>query len=130
MPTSVALCGMSFLSCHYMSRLLLLLTPLLPIFPFFFLLTLLRKKGLQALWLCPQTSLLPLPKSKKALFFQEMAKSYILFGPSFFLNWDLCHHLKDVLYMAERICSKIKNGDVVLEGKLPSSPFPAKIRNL
>jgi len=66
----------------------------------------------------------------KALFMQEMCKSGILFGPSFFLNWDLVPHLKEVLYITERIIDKIKNGDVVLEGKLPSSPFPQKVRNL
>lgn len=66
---------------------------------------------------------------QKGMFFQEMCKSGFLFGPSFFLNWDLLPHLKDVLYIASRICEKIRNGDIVLEGSLPSSPFSQKARN-
>lgn len=64
-----------------------------------------------------------------ALFWQEMAKAGVLFGPSFFLNWDLIPHLKEVLYIAERIINKIKNGEVVLQGNMPTSPFSQKARN-
>jgi len=63
-----------------------------------------------------------------ALFWQEMAKAGILFGPSFFLNWDLIPHLNEVLYIADRVISKIKNGDIVLEGNMPTSPFSQKAR--
>lgn len=67
---------------------------------------------------------------QKAIFFQEMCKANILFGPSFFLNWDHFPHLKDVLYIAERVVQKIKTGDVVLEGQIPTSPFANKARGL
>jgi glutamate-1-semialdehyde aminotransferase len=66
----------------------------------------------------------------KAIWMQEMCKAGYLFGPSFFLNWDLLEHLDGVLYFTERIMEKIKNGTVKLEGKMPTSPFSSKARNL
>lgn len=64
----------------------------------------------------------------KAIFMQELVKARILFGPSFFLNWLLCEHLDTVLYLSERIVEQIKNGDIVLKGAIPTSPFSAKSR--
>jgi len=64
----------------------------------------------------------------KAMFMQEMAKAHILFGPSFFINYYHVNHLDQILYLNERVAEKFKNGDIVLNGTIPTSPFSAKSR--
>ena len=64
----------------------------------------------------------------KALFFQEACRAGVLFGPSWFFNFD---HVKDmdmVLDISRAILDRIKRGEVELEGQAPVSPFAEKVR--
>lgn len=65
---------------------------------------------------------------KKALFFQEMCRAGVLFGPSFFFNFG---HVKDseyVLDICRSVLSRISRDEISLEGEMPKSPFAAKVR--
>lgn len=64
----------------------------------------------------------------KALFFQETVKAKILFGPSFFFNFDHIRFKEGVLSAVGDIASRIRQGVVTLEGKMPQSPFAQKMR--
>jgi glutamate-1-semialdehyde aminotransferase len=67
------------------------------------------------------------PKTK-ALFFQECCQLGILFGPSWFYNFDLMKQRSRVLEDCEQVIQKIIRGDVELIGEMPKSPFAAKVR--
>ncbi len=67
----------------------------------------------------------PLPK---ALFMQEACKAGMLFGPSWFFNFPLSEIYKDLLTLIRAIASRIRLGEIKLEGELPSSPFAQKMR--
>ena len=67
---------------------------------------------------------------QKALFFQEACKSGILFGPSWFFNFQLAAHTDVVLNTCKDILGRVARGEVDLEGELPKSPFAAKVRKL
>jgi len=64
----------------------------------------------------------------RALFFQECAKARILFCKSWFYNFAHISHNEEVLAYIEQILFKIKQGNVQLEGDMPSSPFAMKVR--
>ena len=64
----------------------------------------------------------------KPLFMQEACKAGMLFGPSWFYNFPLVDAAKDAMGAIEAIIMRIKNGEVALEGELPSSPFAERVR--
>jgi len=64
-----------------------------------------------------------------ALFFQEMAKAKVLFGPSFFISYEHVELLHEVMKLARSVIDKIRTGEAVLEGKLPTSPFTKRVRD-
>ena len=64
----------------------------------------------------------------KALFWQETCKAGILFGPSWFYNFDHIDASEIVLHACKDIVMRINSGLVKLEGKMPESPFSAKMR--
>ena len=64
----------------------------------------------------------------KALFFQECAKSGILFGPSWFFNFDHVHDMDFVLDSCAAILERIKRDEITLEGMMPTSAFAEKAR--
>jgi glutamate-1-semialdehyde 2,1-aminomutase len=64
----------------------------------------------------------------KALFWQESVKSGILFGPSWFYNFDHIPLRDTVISTSRDILTRIRLGSVKLEGDLPTSPFAAKMR--
>ena len=65
---------------------------------------------------------------EKALFFQEMAKAGILFGPSWFYNFPLMDYDETTLSAVRDVCSRIKVGTVKLEGEMPRKPYATKVR--
>lgn len=64
----------------------------------------------------------------KALFFQECCKAGIVFGPSWFFNFDLIRETEKTLNTVLDVCNKIKTGSAKLEGEMPQSPFAQKVR--
>jgi len=63
-----------------------------------------------------------------ALFFQEMAKARILFGPSIFINFESVKILNELLQYAQIAIDNIKKGDVKLIGNAPTGAFSSKMR--
>jgi glutamate-1-semialdehyde aminotransferase len=63
------------------------------------------------------------------LFFQEAAKAGLLFGPSWFYNFDNVEHDDMTLSTCEDILGRIDRGEIKLEGKVPTSPFSNKLRS-
>lgn len=70
------------------------------------------------------------PDEGVALFFQEMAKCDILFGKSWFYNFDHIKQNDIVLDLAKDVALKMMDKKVKLEYPLPQSPFAAKVRKL
>lgn len=66
---------------------------------------------------------------KKALFWQEACKAFILFGNSWFFNFALPSRTDETMAVCRDIFSKINCGSVILEGEMPSSPFAQRSRN-
>lgn len=64
----------------------------------------------------------------KALFFQEMCEAGVLFGPSWFYNFDLASEAVGVLDGCRDVLTKIRLGQVTLRGEMPQSPFAEKVR--
>jgi len=64
----------------------------------------------------------------KALFWQEAVKAGLLFGPSWFYNFQHIEISDWVLNVCRDIIIRIESGLVKLEGELPSSPFAQKMR--
>jgi glutamate-1-semialdehyde 2,1-aminomutase len=64
-----------------------------------------------------------------ALFFQEMAKAKVLFGPSFFISYAHIELLDDVMKLARSAIDKIRTGEATLVGKLPTPPFSKRVRD-
>jgi len=64
----------------------------------------------------------------KALFFQEACRAGILFGPSWFFNFDLAEQSHAVIGSCRDILTRIRLGQVALEGEMPQSPFAEKLR--
>lgn len=64
-----------------------------------------------------------------ALFFQETCKAGLLFGPSFF--WCLPHNEESnrTLELCRAILTRIRLGEVKLQGEMPVKPFAQKVRN-
>jgi len=65
-----------------------------------------------------------------ALFFQECCRSHILFGKSWFYNFDLIPYNEEVLLVCNEVLKKIRKKSVQLMGDLPRSPFSLKSRGL
>ena len=63
------------------------------------------------------------------LFFQEMAGSRILFGPSIFINFDSVKILSELLEFSQIAIDNIKNKKVRLEGNAPTGAFSQKQRS-
>jgi glutamate-1-semialdehyde aminotransferase len=63
-----------------------------------------------------------------AIFFQDMARSNVLFCKSWFFNWDLMPHTESVLSIAREVVRRIDAGEGKLEYPLPKSPFSAEVR--
>lgn len=68
------------------------------------------------------------PDMLKALFWQEACKARILFGPSWFFNFPLAEYTDTVIPICRDILTKIKTGQVRLEGKMPKTPFAQEMR--
>ena len=64
----------------------------------------------------------------KALFQQECCKAGILIGASPFFNFPLADEWKDAMHAMKSIVTRLKNGEVKLEGELPKSPFAQRVR--
>lgn len=62
------------------------------------------------------------------VFYQEMAKAGVLFGPSWFYNLDLHFEMDNVIGLAKSVINKIVKGEVRLEHLPPESPFAEKVR--
>ncbi len=65
----------------------------------------------------------------RALMFQECCRAGVLFGPSWFFNFD---HIKDIDFVLETCSSvldRIKRDEIRLEGAMPTSPFSERVRN-
>lgn len=65
---------------------------------------------------------------QKALFWQEACRAGILFGPSWFFNFQHIGESDQVLSTCQDIITRLKTGSVKLEGDLPANPFAAKLR--
>lgn len=65
---------------------------------------------------------------KKALFFQEMCKAGVIFGPSWFFSFAHFRHTEGTLRICEHVVDKIRVGGARLEGQLPILPFAQKMR--
>ncbi len=66
--------------------------------------------------------------TQKALFFQEACKAGILFGPSWFFNFDLAENYPSIMGTLQDIITRIKNGQVKLEGEMPKAAFADRVR--
>ncbi len=64
----------------------------------------------------------------KALFFQEACKAGVLFGPSFWFAFDHVGEYKATLDLCRDILTRVRLGEVKLEGLMPQSPFAQKVR--
>lgn len=64
----------------------------------------------------------------KALFWQEAYLADLLFGASFFLNFQHLPYLERVLNLSSDILLRIKTGLVELKGEMPQSPYAQKMR--
>lgn len=65
----------------------------------------------------------------KALFFQESCKAGILFGSTFFWCEPHAEEMNLVLSLVKTILKRMQNGEVVLEGEMPVTPFAQKQRD-
>lgn len=65
---------------------------------------------------------------QKALFFQEAAKSGILFGPSWFFNFKHAPETDSTIGICSDIANRIARGEVKFEGEMPASPFAERVR--
>lgn len=63
-----------------------------------------------------------------ALLFQECCLADILFGKSWFFNFDLQFYTDQTITIVKEIMWKIRNQKVTLKGELPQSPFSLKAR--
>lgn len=66
----------------------------------------------------------------KSLFWQESVKAGILFGSSWFYGFQHRGLEDSVLNASDDIFTRIKMGQVKLQGKMPTSPFAAKMREV
>lgn len=64
----------------------------------------------------------------KALFWQEMCRAGVIFGPSFFFNFHHIPLIDDVISACKDVLTRIKTGSVELDGELPKKPFAQKQR--
>lgn len=65
----------------------------------------------------------------KALFFQEACKAGILFGPSWFFNYPLADEYPALMGTLQSIMTRLKNGQVKLEGQMPKAAFAERTRH-
>ena len=66
----------------------------------------------------------------KALFWQEMCRAGVIFGPSWFFNFPHIDVMDEVLSTSQDVLTRIKTGSVKLTGDMPTTPFAAKMRKL
>lgn len=64
----------------------------------------------------------------RALFFQEACKAGVLFGPSWWFNFTHVDEYKSVLDLCRDVLTRVRLGEVELEGLMPTSPFAQKVR--
>jgi glutamate-1-semialdehyde 2,1-aminomutase len=64
----------------------------------------------------------------KALFFQECCKAGLIFGPSWFFSFPLAEETHGVLDTCRDVLTRIRLGQVKLEGDMPQSAFSQKVR--
>jgi glutamate-1-semialdehyde 2,1-aminomutase len=64
----------------------------------------------------------------KALFWQECCRAGMLWGPSWFFNFPLIAEYPSALIAMKSIVTRIKNGEVKLEGEMPRAPVAQKMR--
>lgn len=64
----------------------------------------------------------------RALVFQEMCRAGVMFGPSWFFNFAHFDEYKSVLGLARDVLTRVRLGEVELEGEMPVSPFAHKVR--
>lgn len=65
----------------------------------------------------------------KALFFQEMCKAGFLFCNSWFYSYPLMEYKDFTIDAATDVLMRMKNGELILEGEMPRTPFAQKVRN-
>jgi hypothetical protein len=63
-----------------------------------------------------------------ALFMQECCKAGILVGPSFFLCFPHLEILDEVLSTFKDILTRIRLGEIKLEGEMPKKPYAESVR--
>ena len=69
------------------------------------------------------------PEIDRAIFMQEMIKLGVLFGPSWFYNFDHIEHQDEILDLILEIKTRVHNGKVKLQFDLPKSPFSKVVRD-
>ena len=62
------------------------------------------------------------------LFMQEACKAGMLFGPSWWFTFPMIDVYREALGTIRAITTRIRNGEVKLEGEAPRSPFAQKVR--
>jgi glutamate-1-semialdehyde aminotransferase len=65
----------------------------------------------------------------RGIFFQEMAKLKVLFGPSWFYNFDHMAHNEEILDLCWLVKTRIERGQTPMEYALPKSPFSKEVRD-
>jgi hypothetical protein len=68
------------------------------------------------------------PPLLKALLFQEAARACVLFGPSWFFNYQHPSDTSDTISCVADIVARINRGEVKLLGEMPASPFAERVR--
>jgi len=65
----------------------------------------------------------------KALLFQECCRGGVLFGPSWFFNFDHVKETDFVLETCRSVLSRITRNEIELEGEMPQSPYAERVRH-
>lgn len=68
------------------------------------------------------------PELPRALFMQEMCRAGVLMGLSFFFCFPHVEEYKSVLELARDVLTRVRLGEVKLEGLMPQSPFAQRVR--
>jgi glutamate-1-semialdehyde aminotransferase len=64
----------------------------------------------------------------KAVFMQEMCRSSILIGPSWFMTKFIYEEMDNIISIAKAVVKNINNGMCRLQGEPPQSPFAERVR--
>lgn len=64
----------------------------------------------------------------RALVFQEMCRAGVIFGPSWFFSFAHFDEYKSVIALARDVLTRVRLGEVELEGEMPKAPFSQQVR--